>query len=140
MVDVCGKKWKSHPAFVPYCCDIPKRKDASGAKHGAKIYPSIGFLISKHDIRNLRVKSPSISNKLDDVSKSYKYQFTVYVMLLDKGKQKGVRVKLDECVSKPNLYSIKMNGRVQSPVKLTNFERSDKRFSAFLLSIYTFSI
>lgn len=74
MVDVCGKKWKRHPAMISYSCNISKNKDTSSAKRGAKRYPCIVTLISKHDICELRIGPTQIAHVMNDVFKSYTHQ------------------------------------------------------------------
>lgn len=131
MVDVCGKKWKCHPALVSYCCDLPEGKDMSGVKHGATMYPCIRCLTSKHDIRELKVGPTRFAHEMDEVIKMYKHQYSVYAELLQKGKRREARAILDECVSTLDLYSLNGHGGVLSPLELTSSEWCNDRFSVF---------
>lgn len=109
---VCGKKRKCHPVLISYRCNVFEEKNMSIVKHGETIYPGIRCMTSNHDIYELKIRRTRIVHKLNEVLKRYKHQYTVYGEVLDKGKRRKAREKLNECIFTLNLYKPNRNGGV----------------------------
>lgn len=71
----------------------------SGVRHGVTRHPCIWWWTSQNDIGKLEDGSTRTAHKTQEVFKLHGHQYTLYVELLEKWKQKEARAKLYECVS-----------------------------------------
>lgn len=93
----------------------------SGVKHGATTHLYIRFLLSKHGKRALELGASLLELEMEEVFKAYKKHYCEYKLLANNGKPSEARANLEICVYFLDLYSLRRNEEVLSPLPLTNF-------------------
>lgn len=103
----------------------------SDLKRFAKTYRCIRGYTSRHDIREPNIVPTGIARKIDEVSKWYKLQHTMYSELSEKGEHIKARTIPLEYVSALDHYSLNRNGEVFSPQDRKNSECCDAYLPLF---------